>query len=136
MPQLTCNTTQVDNTPQSSERRVAIRYTLCRDGTCRPALANGTRGIPAWWADISTDGIGLIVEEPFEPRTMLVVELDGEAGSALRLRLARVRYVTNWGPRRWWLGCTLSSALTPEELQALLGPAITIPPPSAVASGP
>jgi hypothetical protein len=49
----------------------------------------------AWWTDISTLGIGLIAEQPFEPRTMLVLELDGEAGP-MRLRLARVRHVAPW----------------------------------------
>jgi hypothetical protein len=67
------------------------------------------------------DGIGLIVEQPFEPRTLLVLELDGEVNSALRLRLARVRYLTRWGKKRWWLGCTLSTALTQGELQAFVG---------------
>jgi hypothetical protein len=54
-------------------------------------------------------------------RTILVVELDGEASGPMRLRLARVRHVATWGRKRWWLGCTLSSALTQEELRALLG---------------
>ena len=120
MTHLNCPATQEDKTPLPIERRAAIRYTVGRDGTCRLALINSSRGVPAWWTDISTLGIGLITEQPFEPRTLLVVELDGEAGGPMRLRLARVRHVAPWGPKRWWLGCKLCSELTQDELDTLL----------------
>jgi hypothetical protein len=109
-----------DHTPVPSERRAAIRYAVGRDGTCRPALADDPQGVPAWWTDISTLGIGLIVEQPFELRTLLVVELNDKAGRPMRPRLARVRHVTAWGPNRWWLGCKLCSELTPNELKTML----------------
>jgi len=120
MTSLYCSTTLNDNAPRPIERRAVIRFTVGRDGTCRPALANPPHNVPAWWTDISTLGIGLIVEEPFEPRTLLVVELNGEAGGPMRLRLARVRHVTRWGADRWWLGCKLCSEATAEELETLL----------------
>src|SRR5262249_28755414 len=120
MPQLDSIIKPEDDALQPMERRAAIRYAVGRCGSCHPALTTAARGIPAWWADISTDGLGLIVEQPFEPRTLLVVELDGAVSGPMRLRLARVRYVSPWGPKRWWLGCSLCSALTQEELRALI----------------
>jgi len=62
------------------------------------ALANSPHAVPAWWTDSSTLGIGLIAEQRFEPSTLLVLELDGEAGGSMRLLLARVRHATPWGP--------------------------------------
>jgi hypothetical protein len=109
-----------DDALQPMERRAAIRYEVGQDGTCRPALSIAAGSIPAWWADLSTKGLGLIVEQAFEPGTLLVVELKDLASGPMRLRLARVRCVLSWGPKRWWLGCTLSSALMPEEIRALV----------------
>jgi hypothetical protein len=109
-----------DDTPLPIERRAAIRYKVGLNGTCRPALADSPRGVAAWWTDISTLGIGLIAEHPFEPQTLLVVELNGEASRPRQIRLARVRHVAPWGPNRWWLGCKLCRELTRDELQTLL----------------
>ena len=120
MRHLNCPASQEDDTPQPAERRAAIRYKLGRDGTCYLASANSPRGVPAWWTDISTLGIGLIAEQPFEPRTLLVVELKHKAGSSMLLGLARVRHVAPWGPKRWWLGCKLCRKLTQDELETLL----------------
>ena len=126
MLQLNCSVAPDEaDTPPSADRRVAIRYALGRSGTCRLALGNPARAIPARWADISTGGVGLIVEHPFAPGSLLLVELDGEPKGPMRQRLARVQHVTPWGRKRWWLGCKLSSALTEDELLALLQSGVT-----------
>ena len=120
MPRLNRLATLNEHTPLPIERRAAIRYVVGRDGTCLLALANSPRPVLAWWTDISTLGIGLIAEQPFEPGTELVLELNGKEGGPIRLRLARVRHVAPWGPNRWWLGCKLCSELTQDELETLL----------------
>ena len=120
MQQLNPSTSPDRDDIMPTERRASVRYTGGRDCTCRPALAQSSRGIPAWWADISTLGIGLVLEQCFEPGTVLVVELGGEPRGPTRLLLARVRHVASWGRERWWLGCKLCSELTSDELETLL----------------
>jgi hypothetical protein len=120
MQQPTGQTVAKDHENLPSERRAGVRYTDGREGICRPALTSSAPGIPAWWADISTRGVGPIVEDHFEPRTLLLLELNDEADGTRQLRRARVRYVMTWGRKRWWLGCKLSSALTKEELEMLM----------------
>jgi serine/threonine protein kinase len=105
--------------PSSSEQRATVRYPSRKDGSCQPLSAEKEVHWTAKVRDISSCGMGLVVNRRFEPRTVLVVELAGPkkgAGHRLLVRVARVRALSS---RRWLLGCVFANRLGEEEVQAL-----------------
>jgi hypothetical protein len=68
--------------------------------------------------DLSVSGVGLLVERPVAPGTVLVLEILTWRGAALRL-VARVVHASPWTADRWLVGCTLHRPLTPRELEGL-----------------
>ena len=101
-----------------SERRASVRYydsmgDLCTVATCYERV----------WAlvrDISTHGIGLILNSRIEPGTPLTIEMrtkDQEGSLAL---LARVVHATRRSEFSWLVGCELMTRLSAERLRQLL----------------
>jgi len=120
MQQLTDKSVADNQDTALLEWRAAIRHAFGRECKCRLALESSAPSVRAWCIDISADGVGLIVEEHFGLRSLLLLEMNFAAGDPIRLRLMRVQHVAEWGPKRWWLGCKLSSSLTEQELKRLL----------------
>jgi hypothetical protein len=99
--------------------------------TCQPLAARGNDAI-AWRAnvlDLSMDGIGLLLERRFEPRTGLAIELPEPDSDSTYTALARVAHVKAQPGKGWLLECTFVTPLTDDRLSTLLRLARTIPVP-------
>ena len=112
-------------TPEGIERRASIRYPCSEDGfgienSCRPL---GTKKSESWSAtvrDLSTGGMGLLVNRRFEPGTVLTVELHESDDTNMRLLLVRVVRVLQQERTSWLLGCEFPSKMTEAELLTLM----------------
>ncbi len=101
------------------ERRAAPRYDSRQRGHCRPL--GGARKLcwPALVRDVSTLGMGLVVERRFEPGTLLMVGLADGVG-AERLILLRVVRVQPAPNRRWIVGCRWDRKLAGDDVEAFV----------------
>jgi hypothetical protein len=103
------------------ECRVYERHPCHLETSCNP---------PAIWSskdqhsrarirDLSTSGLCLLLDRPFEPGTGLVIELPGVGDQPPSIVFARVVHARNRG-MDWALGCAFASPITEKELDALL----------------
>jgi hypothetical protein len=107
------------------DRRASVRYPCSEDGfgldnSCRPI---GTECKEAWAAsirDLSTGGIGLVVNRRFEPGALLVVELQDTEQTTTRTLLVRVVRAMKEDKTAWLLGCEFIYKMTEAELLALM----------------
>ena len=104
------------------DRRNSARFSCKLEAACRPVAM--TANWSGKTADISADGVGLVLSRRFEPGTILSISLGGQQDSAY-MPLARVRRVTSVGTF-WRVGCTWTDELTTDELHGLL-PADAVP---------
>jgi hypothetical protein len=77
---------------------------------------------PAWPGsarDISRNGISVLVGYPFEPGTLLSIELRGGPAGAPAALQARVVHAQGQAEGKWLLGCSLVRELDDRELEAL-----------------
>jgi hypothetical protein len=82
------------------------------------AEAAGSSGW-AMVADLSADGIGLILDQGIEPGAWLLIELRcGDAGPPTAVR-ARVCHADQLGEDAWSIGCALATELTDADLTDL-----------------
>jgi hypothetical protein len=77
---------------QASDLRQHPRIMCMDGGVLRLAVRPEFRGRRALMLDISTGGIGFVLQEPLEPDTVFVFELKSEPGLEALGRLARVRH--------------------------------------------
>jgi len=70
--------------------------------------------------NLSTNGIGLILHLPFEPGTVLTVEMVNSNHTFSRQALVKVIYTRAHGRNEWLTGCTFLQHLQADELQILL----------------
>jgi hypothetical protein len=101
------------------DRRAAVRYHCERDITCGP-IPEGDEGWSAQIQDISTTGIGLLVDRYIEPETYLAVEMPAEDPIMSYTFLVRVVRARAKGEEQWLLGCVFARELSDEELAELL----------------
>jgi len=102
------------------ERRARVRYPCSLLTVCqRPHAALDDMWFPAAVRDLSTDGVGLVVDCPFAPDTLLEFALvSPELPTTV---LARVEHASPVGDGRWLIGCAFIQKLTEVELDSLLG---------------
>jgi len=101
--------------PPGSERRGAIRHLCGRLTRCRFISLFQCPPWPAFIRDISTTGIGLIIDEPPAPGSFLTVELNE------RLRVGvQVVAIRPQATGDWLVGCLLLRPLQVDELHELI----------------
>src|SRR5262245_61932127 len=99
------------------ERRAFRRYPADLEAPCR-TLA-GTRA-DAWRArvfNISTAGVGLVLDGRCEPGTVLAIDLSGAAADGPKTLLARVIHATPGPGGTWLVGGSFLRRLDGEALQ-------------------
>jgi hypothetical protein len=110
----------VDGVPAHNiERRAAVRYTCKLASACHP-VPEGDVFCSARVLDISSTGIGLLVDRPVEPETVLAVELQSDDPTLSYVLLVEVRHARARKEREWLLGCAFARELSEYELKALL----------------
>ena len=105
------------------DRRAWVRFPRNEPMWCDPVKPSAKQVLDTAFMgrvrDISRIGIGLILRKPFEPGTMLMIELP-ESPKLLRQLLVRVVHATPNKNGRWIIGCTFDCPLSPEEMRILL----------------
>jgi hypothetical protein len=138
--------------PPAPERRCRDRYPCLDGGVLRLAVRPALGGRRALLVDLSTGGVGFLLDRPLEPGAVLALELCGPGGGEAQGRVARVAHCrphpapfdAPWLPRppalarlarrlfgrpadpaagqAWLIGCTFSQPLSEAELRELVGP--------------
>jgi hypothetical protein len=102
------------------KRRAEARYhcgpatsgRLVREGESQPRRA--------WILNLSLSGVGLLLEEPLEAETLIVIHIkSGTTGARFELP-ARVVHATVQASGEWLVGCELAEKLSQDDLEALL----------------
>jgi hypothetical protein len=70
--------------------------------------------------DISASGVGLLMDRPMEPETLLAVDLQNEDSSLVCSLLVEVRHSRAREEGDWLVGCAFARELRAGELKALL----------------
>ena len=109
---------------RTTDRRARTRYPSKHDMNCRPAISLSRKDIGTTWLgrvlDISLTGIGLSTGRPFEPGTVLLIDLSDEPDKGLLGVPARVVHMMPKSKMRWNIGCEFTCPLSPEQLQSIL----------------
>jgi hypothetical protein len=108
-----------------AERRASVRYqcdpdSFSMDNSCRPITAPRRESWPASVRDLSTSGIGIIVNRRFEPGTLLTVDLEDVDRTAHRSLLVRVMRTAQEAPNGWVHGCAFTHPMSEAELLDLM----------------
>ena len=104
-----------------ADRRAAARHPCSLDALCH-AIGGGPEG--PWTGkvlDLSTTGLGIILPQPLERGTILVIDLPSAVTSAPRSLSACVIHIRPHEDGGIFTGCILAEQLGEAELEALLG---------------
>ncbi len=102
----------------TAERRASPRLPCDIETKCQPISGGLSKAWSARAVDISTGGVGLVLERRFEPGAMLTANLTSADGESTRTLFLRVAHVARHEDGGWRHGCAFASELTAEELQA------------------
>lgn len=110
---------------KAAERRASVRYecdpdSFSTDNSCRPITASKRESWPAMVRDLSTSGIGIIVNRRFEPGTLLTVDLEDAGRTSQRSLLVRVIRTAQEHPNSWVHGCAFTHPMSEAELLDLM----------------
>jgi PilZ domain len=102
------------------KRRAEVRY-HCGPATSGRLTQEGeSQPRRAWILNLSVSGVGLLLDEPLEPETFMVIHVrSGATGTRFELP-ARVVHATVQTSGEWLVGCELAEKLSPDDLEALL----------------
>ncbi len=111
--------------PTGAERRASVRYPCSEDSfgpdnSCRPITATRKESWSAVVRDLSTGGVGILVNRRFEPGTLLSVELQDPEKTAARTLLVRVVRLIQQDKDHWLLGCAFTTKLSEADLLTLM----------------
>lgn len=106
--------------PVGSERRQAARYPCWLNSACRPLGGPILERAEAIASNLSTGGVRLLLQRPFEEGILLAVELRNVWSGLERLVLVRVKHTAEESRGRWVVGCTFDRGLSEEEVRTLL----------------
>jgi hypothetical protein len=115
----------VSDKSSGRERRASVRYSCSEDSfsstnPCRPITSPQKENWSAAVRDLSTGGIGLVVNRRFEMGTLLTVDLHDATQTSTRSLLVRVVRVNQETNNHWVLGCAFTSKMSESELLGLM----------------
>jgi hypothetical protein len=102
------------------ERRVAVRWSSSQQASCHFATLEKITCRWARVANVSLDGIGLILPCPLEAGQDVVIELPCKDPTNAKTVSAHVVHVQELDPGSWSLGCAFDKPLTTDDLNALV----------------
>jgi hypothetical protein len=101
------------------ERRAWVRYPCNLPTLYQPGSG---RLDHQWWfakvRDLSTHGIGLILERHFDPGTLLTIALYSESAEVSCTVEATVAHISEQAPREWVVGCAFTTPISEDDLRA------------------
>jgi hypothetical protein len=101
------------------ERRQGVRLPSAVRTTCRLAVDPGPESLPAAVRDVSSGGVGLLLDRPMPAGMLLHVELPA-CGPAVSPLLACVAHAECRGEGAWSVGCSFIRDLNERELRSFL----------------
>jgi hypothetical protein len=102
------------------QRRATVRY-RCPPATLgRLFIANSYQSLSAWVLNLSVNGAGLLLGDPLESGTWLLLELESLARDLTLEISARIVHATRQADGNWLLGCAFANRLSDDELDAVL----------------
>jgi hypothetical protein len=105
-----------------ADRRVWVRYSSERKGTCQPVpMPTAAQPEGQWGAqvrDISAGGVCLHLRRRFEIGTPLILEFPGVNGANWTVTVKVARVAAERGG--WLIGCKMDAPLSNEDLKMLL----------------
>ena len=104
----------------TDERRRTTRYPCWLSSYCWPLGSSWIERCQSMTEDISTGGLKLVLRQPFEEGTVLIMELQGPGAEKGRRMLARVVHVCEPAAGVWELGCVFDQEVTESDVQDLL----------------
>jgi len=106
-------------------RHAWVRFTAGQAVRCQPMPAsNAKKPSPGWWGrlrNISSAGLAVRLSRPFEPRSLLIIELTDQARRRTYYFPVRVVHATAEGDRLWLIGCAFLRPLSDNEVQGFVG---------------
>jgi hypothetical protein len=103
-----------------ADRRGVPRHAYELQPFCCFASDGEAGSPPARVRDISTTGIGLLLEQPLKPGAVLILRLQVSDGRLSRPLPARVMHSTPQPDGGWLVGCQFVRPLGSQQLRALL----------------
>lgn len=113
-------TATIRPTQSLADRRVWERHVTVLRADCGRITDGMDPRLPAKVRNLSAGGLGLILQRPFQPGTVLVVRFKAEDGGAPGVLFARVVHIRAYSRTEWLAGCAFASPLVEEELEGLL----------------
>lgn len=117
---MTSASTQRAEKSPGIDRRAAVRHFVRPDVTGTASVAKNQRPWKAVIHDLSTTGIGLFLNQSFDPKTDLAVELYSPDMLLCYTVLTRVVHCSRQSNGSWLVGCRFVRELSEDELQNLL----------------
>jgi hypothetical protein len=102
-------------TPEGDERRVRLRHASSVQTVVHAVNAAEPLSLTARVRNVSRGGINLVLDRPFEPGSIVSLELPG-TGPTPSTVLACVVHATPAGDGGWSVGCTFSRELSDADL--------------------
>jgi serine/threonine protein kinase len=103
------------------DRRGRVRYGSRMEVKCLFVEGGNHRAGSAKVRDVSASGIGLIFNRPFEPGTILGVELPRVDLKPIRTLFTKVVRAQEQPSAKWIVGCAFNQELTDSDIRALRG---------------
>jgi hypothetical protein len=112
--------TSARQAPATGERRVYLRFPCSQAAFCRALQPPNDIFWTARARNVSVAGVRLVLGHPFNPGTLLAVEIINTAQSLARELPVRVVYAHPESAHSWAIGCEFVTRLSDAELFALL----------------
>jgi len=101
-------------------RRISARYPSSRPLPRRLCAGDGGEDLDAWILDLSTNGIGLLIDRRLEPGTLLTIELETCPPAAPLTVWAKVLHSQATADGEYRTGCQFVTRLVDNDLHVLL----------------
>jgi hypothetical protein len=105
--------------PAQDERRSQTRHPVDLRISCKSVDLTTRAPWSGECRDLSQFGVRLVMSRRFEPRTLLLIELQDDEHCLVRSLMARVVWTEKDPCQRWHIGCTLLHELHEEDLASL-----------------
>jgi hypothetical protein len=106
--------------PSGAERRAWVRYPCHLDIVYWKSTGSATEACrSARVLDISAGGVCMLLNRPFEPGTVLTLQLENSEQGCTRTLLVHVVHVRPHSHSEWMVGCAFDSKVSEDDARAL-----------------
>jgi hypothetical protein len=118
MPEQIQVTSRTVRDTERLRRRAFPRFVMRREALCTLKAVMGDESWRARVANLSAEGVGLLLDRPIETGRLVFVDLSSPSGLFARMVLMQVLHVTARDPG-YYVGGELVKQLTPEDIRML-----------------